>query len=203
MNILHIDCSPRAGSLSRSLSAAVVAKLCEASPQAMVSRRDLGHAPIPHVDAEYMQRLLALQLQPHPAMALSDELIGELEHADVLVIGTPMSNLSVPSVFKAWIDQVMRVGRTIGRTSNGQKIGLLRDRPVYIAIAAGSHFSGEQANQPDFLTPYLRAAFASIGLRSLRFLALQGTARLDSGQLREAERQLLASLDDAMTGDAL
>ncbi|MGE7993002.1 FMN-dependent NADH-azoreductase [Pseudomonas sp. NPDC089554] len=201
MNILHIDCSPRTGSLSRRLSAAVVAHLCEATSQASVSRRDLGHAPIPHIDDEYMQRLLALQVQPHPAMALSDELIAELAHADVLVIGTPMANLGVPSVFKAWIDQVMRVGRTIGRSPDGQKIGLLRDRPVYIAIAAGGHFSGQLANQPDFLTPYVRAAFASIGLHSLHFLALQGTARLDAEQLREAEQQLLASLAHAMTGE--
>lgn len=202
MKILHIDCSPRVGSLSRSLSSAVVGHLCESAPQATVCRRDLGLEPIAHIDGEYMQRLLAMQVQPHPAMALSDALIDELERADVLVIGTPMTNLSLPSVFKAWIDQVMRAGRTIGRSPDGRKTGLLRDRPVYIAIAAGSHFSGERANQPDFLTPYLKAAFASIGLHSVRFLALQGTARLDSEQLQEAQRQLLESLDDNLTGDA-
>lgn len=201
MNILHIDCSPRLESHSRALSAALVARLREAYPGATVTRRDVGAAPIPHLQEEYVDRVLALALQPHPATRLSDQLIDEVQRADCLVIGTPMSNLTLPSVFKAWLDQVLRIGRTLGRDADGQKVGLLRDRPVYVAIASGSVFSGERAQQPDFLTPYLSAALASAGLRSVRFLALQGTARLDASQLRVAQQHVLARFEEHLKGD--
>jgi FMN-dependent NADH-azoreductase len=105
---------------------------------------------------------------------VSEELIQELESADVLVIGTPMHNFTVPSVLKAWIDHVVRVRRTFNVTPNG-KVGLLRDRPVFVAISSGGRFSGERARQPDFLTPYLKAVLGIIGLRDLTFFSVQGT----------------------------
>jgi FMN-dependent NADH-azoreductase len=70
-----------------------------------------------------------------------------------------MNNFTVPSVLKAWIDQLLRVGRTIMPTPDG-KVGMLHDRPVFIGIASGGVFVGERANQPDFLTPYLSVALA-------------------------------------------
>jgi FMN-dependent NADH-azoreductase len=70
----------------------------------------------------------------------------------VIVIGTPMRNFSIPSVLKAWIDQILRVGRTMKSTPAG-KVGMLRDRPVFIGVASGAVFADDGANQPDFLTP--------------------------------------------------
>ena len=107
-------------------------------------------------------------------MVLSDELIRELESSDIVVIGTPMHNLMVPSTLKAWIDHVVRARRTFNITAAG-KVGTLRDRPVFIAIAAGGRFSGERARQPDFLTPYLKAILGIIGLHDLTFFSVQGT----------------------------
>lgn len=79
--------------------------------------------------------------------------------------------------------------------ANGEKVGLLGDKPVYIGIASGGVFSGEQARQPDFLTPYLTAAFACLGLTSLQFLALQATAFLDPAQLEANRETVLATMD--------
>ena len=79
--------------------------------------------------------------------------------------------------------------------STGERIGLLRSRPVYIGIASGGTFSGELARQPDFLTPHLAAAFGCIGLSSLQFLPLQGTAFLDGAQLAANQQGLLAAMD--------
>jgi len=199
MNILHIDCSPRIESHSRALSSAMIQKLLERHPHATVLRRDLGLEPIAHPDGAY-----AAALATPGAMAagiangdvqLSEWLIQEVEAADVLVIGTPMNNFTLPSVFKAWLDQMLRVGRTIGMSASGEKIGLLKDKPVYIGIASGGVFSGEQARQPDFLTPYLTAAFGCIGLTSLQFLALQATAFLDAAQLEANREAVLATMD--------
>jgi len=199
MNILHVDCSPRIESHSRALSSAMVQKLLARLPHATVLRRDLGLEPIPHTEGGY-----AATLATPGAMAagiangdvqLSEWLIQELEAADVLVIGTPMNNFTLPSVFKAWIDQLLRVGRSIGMSASGEKIGLLEDKPVYIGIASGGVFSGAQARQPDFLTPYLTAAFGCIGLQSLQFLPLQGTAFLDPAELEANREAVLATME--------
>ncbi|BFO11949.1 hypothetical protein GGER_44590 [Serratia rubidaea] len=154
MNILHIDCSPRRDSHSRRLSAALLARLRAANPDASITRRDLGLAPIAHAGDDYANALAAPGTPAADgALQLSETLIQELEQADALVLGTPMNNFTVPSVLKAWLDQVLRMGRTIASAPDGEKIGLLQDKPVYIAIAAGGVFSGERARQPDFLTP--------------------------------------------------
>lgn len=173
MNILHIDCSAR------------------------VVRRDLGHQPIAHAGDGYATALAspaAMTAAPHPdAVRLSDELIGELEAADLVVIGTPMHNFTVPSVLKAWIDQIVRIGRSFAATSEGKQ-GLLADRPVFVAVASGGVYSGERASQPDFLTPYLQAALGCVGVHDLRFLPLQVTAFLDADRLLQSRASLLAAL---------
>lgn len=206
MNILHIDCSPRTESHSRKLSAAIVARLSAIAPGARVTRRDLGQEPIPHAGSNYATALSspeALAAGPsNGAVCLSEQLIGEVEAADALVIGTPMNNFTVPSVLKAWIDQILRMGRTIGVLPTGEKVGLLQDRPVYIGIASGGVFTGDHAKQPDFLTPYLTAAFGCVGLNSLQFFPLQATVFLDQDQLAAGRENLLAAMDTTKIGAA-
>lgn len=181
MKILHVDCSPRGGSAeSHRLAETIVGLLCENEPAATVITRKLGKGTIPHIDAPYATALGAshasvLEWFPEGSMALSEQLIQELECADVVVIGTPMHNFTVPSALKAWIDHIVRVRRTFNITHEGY-IGMLRDRPVLIAISSGAKFSGERARQPDFLTPYLKAVLGVIGLRNVTFFSVQGTS---------------------------
>lgn len=197
MNILHIDCSPRQESHSRQLSAAIVERLIEVAPWISIVRRDLGVEPLPHTTAQYAAALASpatLVSPPKGALDLSEALIQEVEAADVIVIGTPMHNFTVPSVLKAWIDQILRVGRTMKSTPAG-KVGMLRDRPIFIGVASGGVFTGDRANQPDFLTPYLSLALSSIGLRTQQFLPLEGTAFLDRSQGPLVRGKALAALD--------
>jgi FMN-dependent NADH-azoreductase len=197
MNILHIDCSPRPESHSRQLSAAIVEKLLEVAPATSVSRRDLGADPLPHATADYATTLSSPATLASPlegSLVRAEALIKEVEAADVIVIGTPMHNLTVPSVLKAWIDQILRAGRTFKSTPAG-KVGMLRDRPVFIGIASGDVFTGERANQPDFLTPYLSVVLGSAGLKSLQFLPVQATAFLVGGQATLAREKALAAID--------
>ncbi|AET92252.1 NAD(P)H dehydrogenase (quinone) [Burkholderia sp. YI23] len=202
MNILHIDCSPRQESHSRLLSAAVVEKLLAIFPDARICRRDLGYEPIPHTGAAYAAALstpssLAEAGRTADAILPAEQLIEEVERSDVLVIGTPMNNFTVPSVLKAWIDQILRVGRTMQSTPAG-KVGLLRDRPVFVGIASGGVFSGDRANQPDFLTPYLTAVFGSIGLRSVHYLPLQATAFIDEARAADLRNTLVENVRPAV-----
>jgi FMN-dependent NADH-azoreductase len=197
MNILHIDCSPRPESHSRYLSAAIVEKILKVSPAASITRRDLGAAPLPHATADYATTLSSLAMLAAPVKGSLDRaeaLIHEVEEADVIVMGTPMHNLTVPSVLKAWIDQVLRAGRTFKSTPAG-KVGMLRDRPVFIGIASGGVFSGERANQPDFLTPYLSVVLGSIGVKTLQFLSVQATAFLVGYQATLAREKALTAID--------
>jgi FMN-dependent NADH-azoreductase len=202
MNILHIDSSPRPESHSRQLSAAVVERLLTILPGAHISRRDLGYEPIPHAGAAYAAALatpasLAAAGRSADSVLLAEQLIEEVERADVVVIGTPMNNFTVPSVLKAWIDQILRVGRTMKSTPAG-KVGMLEDRPVFVGIASGGVFAGERANQPDFLTPYLTAVLACIGFKTVHYLPLQATAFIDEARAAELRRSLIATVEPAM-----
>ena len=202
MNILHIDCSPRPESHSRRLSAAIVKRLLEVAPGASITRRDFASAPLPHASPDYATALSSpatLAAPPRGALELSEALIQEVEAADVIVIGTPMNNLTVPSVLKAWIDQILRAGRTFMSTPAG-KVGRLRDRPVFIGIASGGVFTGDRANQPDFLTPYLSVVLGSIGLKTLQFLSVQATAFLDRDRATSARAKALAAIDLTVMG---
>lgn len=203
MNILHIDCSPRPESHSRQLSAAIVKKLLEVAPSSSISRRDFAASPLPHASPDYATTLSSPTTLAAPlggALALSEALIQEVEAADVIVIGTPMNNLTVPSVLKAWIDQILRADRTFKLTPAG-KVGMLRDRPVFISIASGGVFTGDRANQPDFLIPYLSVVLDSIGLKTLQFLSVQATAFLDQDQATLARDKALAAIDLTVMGD--
>lgn len=205
MNILHIDCSPRPDSHSRQLSAGIIEKLLATAPDSSIRRRDLGADPLPHTSLEYatgVSSSAAMMAAPSSAWALSEELIREVEAADVIVIGTPVNNFTVPSVLKAWIDQLLRMGRTLVPTPEGGKIGTLQDRPVLIGVASGGIYTGEKANQPDFFTPYLKAAFGCVGITSLRFFPVQATAFLDADQIAAARDTMLATIDLPSLGTA-
>lgn len=177
MNILHLSCSPRGQAAeSHQLALKIIDGLMKRAPSATVVNRVIGDGTLPHVDANYAlaQHSAVAEVSAQGSVALSDELIRELEGSDVVVIGTPMHNLSVPSALKAWLDHVVRARRTFTVTAAG-KVGMLRDRPVFVAIASGGRFSGEHARQPDFLTPYLKLILGTIGLQDLRFFSVEGT----------------------------
>ncbi len=175
--ILQILVSPRPHSASRLIARELVARLQVREPDARVTDRDLAAEPPPHPDLALYNAILSPEIgREHPDFALSERYIGELEAADWVVIGTPMNNFTVPSTLKAWIDHIVRIRRTFRSTPDG-KIGLLRDTPVIVVSAHGGYIGGDPAYQPDFLTPYLRAIFATIGMPRVEFVRLQGVSR--------------------------
>lgn len=176
-NILHVSCSPRGeNSESRRLSEKIIGLLLERKPTAIVIDRAIGDGSVPPIDDDYaISQQSSVDVSQAGTAALSDEFIRELDEADVVVIGTPVHNFTVPSTLKAWIDHIARVRRTFDITAHG-KVGKLRDRPVFIAVSSGGRYYGDQARQPDFLTPYLKTVLGMIGLHDLTFFSVQGTA---------------------------
>lgn len=173
--ILQILVSPRPQSWSRRLAGDITAALTALRPGAAVVTRDLAADPPPHPDLDLYEAILSPTPDDDPRFVLSERYIAELEAADFVVIGTPMNNFTVPSTLKAWIDHIVRIRRTFRSTPQG-KVGMLRERPVIVATAHGGSVSLPPL-QPDFLTDYVRAIFATIGLPSVEFVRLEGMTR--------------------------
>jgi FMN-dependent NADH-azoreductase len=110
------------------------------------------------------------------AVALSDELIAELEVADTIVLAVPMYNFSIPSTLKAWIDHVARRGRTFRYTEKGPE-GLLKNKKVFVLVARGGVYSkGTPYAAFDFQEPYLRTVLGFLGMTDVTFVHFEGLA---------------------------
>lgn len=171
MNILRVDSSAqKTGSASRKLGDYLLRNLAIKAEQLRVVSRDLADG-IPLIDEAWVaakaKRPDALDDRDKRILALSDQLIDELEAADVIVIGAPVYNFGPSAALKAWIDLVARPGRTFNYTSDGP-VGLLKNKKVYVLMASG----GTELGSPiDFLSGYLRHVLAFIGLDEVEFIA--------------------------------
>ena len=108
-------------------------------------------------------------------MALSDLLIAELSAADVLVLAVPMYNFGLPSTLKAWIDHVVRAGRTFGYSPNGVE-GLVKGKKAILVLARGGVYSEGPYKPFDFQEPYLRAVLGFIGITDVEVVDVAGVA---------------------------
>ena len=184
--ILHIDSSARIeGSTSRDLSARIVERLGATS----VIRRDLAQ-PLPLIDAAWIGANFtpadARDAEQRDRLALSDELVAEVKAADVIVIGAPIYNFSVPAALKAWIDLVARAGLTFQYTETGPK-GLLEGKRAIVAVASGGTKAGSEV---DFATGYLRHVLGFIGITDVQMVVADQLMLDAAGSLKAAEEAL-------------
>jgi FMN-dependent NADH-azoreductase len=206
MKLLHIDSSITGKvSASRQLSAAIVAALKAALPDLEIIRRDLDAEPIPDLDSRLLPTVRPANAA-EGAVGLPDEQgIGALEEflaADIVVIGAPMYNFTVPSQLKAWIDRILIAGKTFRYTANGP-VGLAAGKRVLIASARGGLYApGTPFEKNDFQEPYLRAAFAFIGIDDVKIVRAEGLA-LGAGHRESAMRAALASVPSVVAGPAV
>jgi FMN-dependent NADH-azoreductase len=167
MNLLHLDSSVLAAqSASRELTAAVVAAWQAVHPRGTVAYRDLAADPLPHLDG------LALAKADPAAAAKAEQVMEEFLAADVIVVGAPMYNFSIPSQLKAWIDRVAVAGRTFRYTAKGPE-GLAGGKRVIVASTRGGIHSGAPS---DFVEPYLRQVFGFLGITDVEFVTAEGLA---------------------------
>ena len=179
MNILHIDASASdtAASHSRRLSAELVEKLKTANPEATVVYRDVVVERLPHVDMTIRQAWLPegeKDASLTATMARSRELIDELKAADVVVIGSPMYNFTVPSTLKAWIDHIAIAGQTFKYTPTGPQ-GLLSGK-AYLALSSGGVYSQGPFASNEHLATYLMAVLSFLGMRDIEVVRAEGVA---------------------------
>ena len=168
--LFHLDASARtAGSVTRDLSERLVNQLSDDSTK--VITRDVGTQSLPllteaWVGANFTPDDARSEAQ-RQTLALSDQLIAELEAADTLVLGVPIYNFGVPAAFKAWIDLVARARKTFKYTDNGP-VGLLAGKRAYVVVASGGTASGSEI---DFATPYVRHVLGFLGIHDVTIVA--------------------------------
>ena len=156
--LLHIDSSvfPGEASSSRSVTDAFRRAWEEQHPQGTVIYRDLAAAPVPHITADAWSAGYAAPCEHTPeqsaAFAARVKLIEELEQADAVLIGAPMYNFSIPSTLKAWLDNVLLLGRTAGETPSAQGTPV-----VVVASRGGSYAAGTPREDYEFVQNYLEA----------------------------------------------
>ena len=174
-SLLHIDSSPRAASISSRLAAAFVAKWRQQNPTGTVVHHNTSLERMPYLDEATANAFLDPSGEPTPdrkrALACSDCFVDELLAADVLVLGVPMWNLSIPASLKAWIDMIVREGRTFAFTAT-EVAGLVPPgKKVFVFSARGGAYpAGSEMRSLDFLERYLRAILGVIGLTEIKFI---------------------------------
>jgi FMN-dependent NADH-azoreductase len=156
MKLLQVDSSARASSVTRRLTAKFTEEWRKNHPDGEVVQRDLSATALPLITDDWLAtRLEESKLTPaqRSYLSTSDELIEELQAADMVVIGAPMYNLSIPSPLKAWIDQIVRLGKTVGHGPNGPQ-GLLARKKVVVITSRGSTYEkGTARGAFDFQEP--------------------------------------------------
>lgn len=168
MKLLHLDSSALGGhSISRQLTADIVAQLRSQTPELDVQYRDLAAQPLPHwapvADAS------------DPVAVLGNHMLEEFQAADIVVIGAPMYNFSISSQLKAWIDRVVVAGKTFQYTANGPQ-GLAGGKRVIIASSRGGSYHNGPYAVMDFQESYLRSVLGFIGITQVEFVRAEGLA---------------------------
>lgn len=181
--LLQIDASPRGErSRSRRFTREFVESWKQTHPTDTISYRDIGRDPVPHLDELWIAAAYTPPEQRTPelwnAIRFSDRLVDELLAADIYVVGVPMYNFSIPSTLKAYIDQIVRIGRTFEfapENAENPYEPLVLGKKMFIITARGSsgYGTGERYETLNYQDPYLRTIFGFIGITDITFIHVE------------------------------
>ncbi len=195
-NILLITSSPRGeASHSSHVARELANRLADANPGAVVTHRDLGAEPLPHLDGILLTALGTanrdgLSPQVFASALRADAAIAQLFAADAVVIAVPMINFGMPTQLKSWFDHVLRAGTTFAYSESGPK-GLVTGKKVYVVTASGNVYSEGQAAPLDFLAPHLVTLLNFMGLSDIEHIAVEGVKLAPDA----AEKAVAAALE--------
>ena len=179
--LLHLDSSILGGnSVSRALSASVVARLQNADPDLQVTYRDLAGTPIAHLTGAYLAAGQTDKNGLDPALqadlAVGSAVLDEFLAADIVVVGVGFYNFGIPSQLKAWVDRLAIAGKTFRYTEKGPQ-GLAGGKRVILAIARGGYYgAGSPSASFEHAESYLRGVFAFFGIPQIEVVAAEGLA---------------------------
>lgn len=193
-NLLIINSSPRSNSVSRRLTRHFADEWKTKHPDARIIERDLAAATLPFVTESWIQASYTPPAERTPeqnrALELSDALIEELIAADVIVLGVPMHNFSIPASLKAWFDLVVRAGKTFSYGDKGPKGLLAAEKQVLAIVSRGGAYNDGSTASSDFQVPYLR--------HMLRFVGLENVTVIDADKQAFGVDMAQQSVDQAV-----
>lgn len=206
MKLLHVDSSINGTiSVSRSLTRQAVEQWQAANPGTVVDYLDLAVDTPPHFSADSMgirrpagDQITEAEQQEN---ALSEALVSQFLAADVIVVGAPLYNFSIPSQLKAWIDRLAQAGRTFRYTENGPE-GLAKGKTVIAVLSRGGIYSNSEAGQAmEHQESYLKTVFGFFGITDVRVVRAEGTdlgAESRETALRTAQEQIISAATEAI-----
>jgi FMN-dependent NADH-azoreductase len=188
-NIIHLDSSIMGdNSVSRQLTAQVVKNINQG--QAATTYIDLAQQPLPLLDGFTVGSFFTPEehrtTEQQTIATISDKLISQLKAADVIVIGAPMYNFTIPTQLKNYFDLVARAGLTFQYTETGPK-GLLENKTAYVVVSSGGDYR-DQAN--DFVTPYVKLMLGFMGIKDVHVITAPGTAGDKDAALTSAQEAI-------------
>ncbi len=197
--ILHLISSPRGNhSLSVKLVQEIIEKIKNKYPESVVLERHLVDTPLPHLNGSHLDAFFTPEdsrtAEQAETASASDKAIEELLDADIIVIGAPMYNFTIHSSLKAWIDQVVRSGKTFVATEKGIE-GLVKGRKLYIATSSGAVYSEGAYSANDFVVPYLKSVLGFIGLTDVSVFRIEGV-KLPGNDVAAVERGIASIVID-------
>lgn len=198
-NILMIESSHNHESTgSRYISGKILSQLKTKYPSVNIIVRDLTKEAPPHLSATTLAAFYTPSEKRtdefNAAVKLSDQLTDEVLNSDLIVISVPLWNFSVPSSVKAWIDHVVRSGKTFSYSPNGPVGGLKHTKGIIVASAGGVYSDGPMKAM-DFMVPYLQSVMNFIGITDVQIVRVEGTKvpQIQDNAVKKAE-QAVASL---------
>lgn len=176
--ILHLISSIQGTeSYSYKLSNAIVNKVIEKYPGSTVEEVNLNEQEIPHLNPMILQSMFTpgdqLTDEGRESIRYSNEAVKQLMAADIIVIGAPLYNLTIPSTLKAWGDHITRAGVTFGYSEKGP-VGLVTGKKVYVAMSSGGIYSEGPSKGNDFVAPYLKAFLRLLGMTDVTVFRAEG-----------------------------
>jgi FMN-dependent NADH-azoreductase len=186
------------GGQSSQLADHYVAAWKKNNPTGKIVSRDLAASPIPHLGGATVGAFFTpadkRTAEQQAAIALSDELVAEIQAADVVVIGAPMYNFNIPSVLKAWFDHIARAGITFKYTEQGP-VGLLTGKKAVVFSTRGGLYAGTPS---DVETPFVRQFLGFLGITDVNFVYAEGLAygedkKAEAMKAAKAETERLAA----------
>ncbi len=197
--LLHIQSSPNLEtSITRTLGKEFVEQWLAGHPGTAVELLDLAQHPLPHWGPDAISGFLTADGERNAAQQaavdLSEGLLAQVEAADILVIGCPMYNMSMPTQLKGWIDYVSRPGRSFRFLDRTHAEGLITGKTAYVILSRGGDYSQPPASSADFQEPMLRAALALIGITDVTFIRAEGQRMQEAASYTQAARDQIAAL---------
>lgn len=176
--ILHLISSIQGNeSYSYKLSNAIVNKVIEKYPGSTVEEVNLNDQEIPHLNPVILQSMFTpgdqLTDEGRASIRYSDEAVKQLMASDIIVIGAPLYNLTIPTTLRAWGDHITRAGITFGYSENGP-VGMVTGKKVYVAMSSGGIYSEGPSKGNDFVAPYLKAFLGLLGMTDVTVFRAEG-----------------------------